>query len=280
MVWKTFRNHQAKKSSFSCGVSKISPDGILTSVRSQVQRDVQTLPARGDALIEAMLHLSQDERGFILITVFLLDLMGSNTLCGRLFYHFIIQPRLKSSNTATKLFITLAILLGNVVVLGMAAYLVAFNKTDFMTWIDSWMQCSFLALSIEIVILSRNRVFLLDCLLPSAIHEDVSFTMIQLYEHTDRVISTISRVAVDMYMNLFSASNFLYLSEYIASQFQMNRIACSPIVKFIVLSYKDVRPKRSSFLWHEKLLQSGMHSKIFPTSEIAGSKFVQPKNLT
>ena len=181
-------------------------------MKTLINVDLQRIPLEGDEMLRSMSILRMEDRAFILLALLLTDIIGKNTINGQIFRQLIIQPRLKGNSPKNKQYTVIALIVFNLIVFGLSIYEILSHVADGVSlWIDGWIFGCLIGMLVEIVILSRTRIYILDYLLPSVIAEDVKLAESQLVRHCNEIFSKLTLQNVESHIELFSASNYFTL---------------------------------------------------------------------
>ena len=233
--------------------SRVSPSDEQ-SVQSIVERHIERTQIQAAILGATIESFPVERKEEALFLFFLHDLIDRETTAGRIFYDSHVVHKLIGSSGYLKSLCILLLVILNLGVLCAAVYLASSHIPNNSSLLDhSWMYGTFLCIFIDIVVVSRWRTIVLDDIFPSSISAEIDDVKQLLSLHENRIIGILDSVK---YMQEFSASTYLFVSNIIAS----SSLDHMNTVKFIVASYKYPYPDRSSIPWREEVSRNGSGS--------------------
>jgi len=208
--------------------------------------------------------LSESDKGFLLITQFITDLLGASSPEGRLFTS-IYNEKIKIENTPE--LIKKFLILGIIILINVSFILVVISVTiyDDEVWFYSFFPATFAITLVLDMIVHFLSVLIHNFLIPNIIHDTVMFAKQICMDHFENFIS--SNFPFSNY-ETFSASRYLHASHLYAQSLEQS------IEKVFVSSYISTFPGRAGWMWNnDKSLVSNFGLLIIKLSCLFPRKF-------
>ena len=194
-------------------------------------------------------QLSQEDKGYLLMCLFMADLMGRRTLEGLLFYRKIQEHMYQHElPSMAKKFIVFAYIIGiNGFMLLWSLYVAGYDSNRFF---NSFFYVTFACVLGQDVMIDVMVKTLYDFLIPNTIHESILYARRMCFEHMESLVSSGQSLSA---FEGYSSSRYLHASHFYADTLE------NSVEKSFVMTYNDPLPGRTGYLWN------GLEKSYTPT---------------
>ena len=167
------------------------------TIREEHMNNISTVSEMGKSLIMMLSKMIHDKtRNLAILGLFVLDVMGKDSFEGKVYKLKIVDPILRSSTISTKNKIAVVLVLVNLIMFGVAIQQIIMRmetSEEMNRILSGWVTCCSIAICIEVLFLSRVRVYLLDYCSCIPFSASIQSLKEKITVHSDKILKNLLR---------------------------------------------------------------------------------------